>query len=156
MRSAQSWFDEYGESHLNPVNKRIHWVCVPLIFWSVIALLWEIPVPAVFFSVPFPLNWAVLVTIAVLIWYLALSTALAAGVFIFSALCLWLAWALDSWAARPLWLIAVIVFVGAWIGQFIGHQIEGKKPSFFQDVQFLLIGPAWLLGFIYRRFGIAY
>ena len=32
----------------------------------------------------------------------------------------------------------------AWIGQFIGHKIEGAKPSFFEDLQFLLIGPAWV------------
>jgi uncharacterized membrane protein YGL010W len=51
---------------------------------------------------------------------------------------------------------AVIVFVLAWIGQFIGHLIEGKKPSFFEDVKFLMVGPAWLLGFVYRRLGIAY
>jgi uncharacterized membrane protein YGL010W len=48
------------------------------------------------------------------------------------------------------------VFVLAWIGQFVGHMIEGRKPSFFEDVKFLLVGPAWLLGFIYRRAGIPY
>ena len=58
--------------------------------------------------------------------------------------------------ATPLWLIGIAVFVGAWIGQFIGHKIEGKKPSFFKDVQFLLIGPAWLMAFIYRRAGWEY
>ena len=43
-----------------------------------------------------------------------------------------------------------MVFVLAWIGQFIGHLIEGKRPSFFKDLQFLLIGPAWLMAFVYR------
>ena len=56
----------------------------------------------------------------------------------------------------PVWRSALVVFVVAWIGQFIGHKIEGKKPSFLQDLQFLLIGPAWLLGFIYRKLGIRY
>ena len=55
-----------------------------------------------------------------------------------------------------LWKVSLIIFIIAWIGQFIGHKIEGKKPSFFQDIQFLLIGPAWLIGFIYRRFNIKY
>ena len=55
-----------------------------------------------------------------------------------------------------LWKVSLIIFIIAWIGQFIGHKIEGKKPSFFQDIQFLLIGPAWLIGFIYRRFNIRY
>jgi uncharacterized membrane protein YGL010W len=56
----------------------------------------------------------------------------------------------------PLWLVSAIVFVVAWIGQFYGHKVEGKKPSFLKDIQFLLIGPAWLLHFIYRRLGIPY
>ena len=53
-------------------------------------------------------------------------------------------------------VLATAVFVVAWIGQFIGHKIEGKKPSFFEDLKFLLVGPAWLLGFVYRRLGIPY
>ena len=53
-------------------------------------------------------------------------------------------------------MTAIVVFVVAWIGQFIGHKIEGEKPSFFEDIKFLLVGPAWLLSFVYRRFGIAY
>ena len=56
----------------------------------------------------------------------------------------------------PLWKISLIIFVVAWVGQFIGHKIEGEKPSFFQDIQFLLIGPAWLLSFIYNNLGIKY
>ena len=56
----------------------------------------------------------------------------------------------------PLWIFSVIIFVIAWIGQFIGHRIEGKKPSFIEDLQFLLIGPAWLLSFIYKKIGIKY
>lgn len=51
---------------------------------------------------------------------------------------------------------SIAVFVGAWIGQFVGHNIEGKKPSFFKDLQFLMIGPAWLMGFILKRTGIGY
>jgi uncharacterized membrane protein YGL010W len=60
------------------------------------------------------------------------------------------------YAPLPLWAVSLIIFTGAWIGQFVGHKIEGKKPSFFKDLQFLLIGPAWLLSFIYRKIGITY
>jgi uncharacterized membrane protein YGL010W len=51
---------------------------------------------------------------------------------------------------------AIVVFVLAWIGQFIGHMVEGRKPSFFEDLGFLLVGPAWLLSFVYQRAGIRY
>ncbi|MFW6339481.1 MAG: DUF962 domain-containing protein [Wenzhouxiangella sp.] len=150
MRSADSWFDEYGESHQNPTNKLIHWICVPLIFWSVIALVWSIPSPVEW------LNWAVLIALIVQIWYIALSPRLSIGVGLFMLLSLLLCALLETRLAAPLWAAALVVFVGAWIGQFVGHQIEGKKPSFFQDLAFLLIGPAWLMGFVYRRFGWSY
>lgn len=150
MRSADSWFDEYGESHQNPTNKLIHWICVPLIFWSVIALVWSIPAPVEW------LNWAVLAALLVQIWYVVLSPRLSIGVGVFMLLSLALCWFLETRLTAPLWAVALVVFVGAWIGQFVGHQIEGKKPSFFKDLAFLLIGPAWLMGFVYRRLGWSY
>jgi len=69
---------------------------------------------------------------------------------------LWLVYLVDTTIETPLWLVCLIVFVLAWVGQFYGHKVEGKKPSFLKDLQFLLIGPAWLLGFIYRKLGIPY
>lgn len=150
MRSVDSWLNEYGESHQNPTNKAIHWICVPLIVWTVTALIWEIPSPVS------GLNWAVVMAVAAMVWYVALSPKLSIGIGLFLAGCLALnAW-LESAVAAPLWLIAVAVFIAAWIGQFIGHHIEGKKPSFFKDLQFLLVGPAWLMGFVYRKAGWSY
>ncbi|MDT8410323.1 MAG: Mpo1-like protein [Wenzhouxiangellaceae bacterium] len=150
MRSADSWLAEYGQSHQNPTNKTIHWICVPLILWTVTALVWSIPSPVEW------LNWAVLMAVLAMAWYLALSPRLAIGIGAVLALCLGInAW-VEATFATPLWLIAVIVFIAAWIGQFIGHHIEGKKPSFFKDLQFLLVGPAWLMGFIYRKMGWSY
>jgi uncharacterized membrane protein YGL010W len=69
---------------------------------------------------------------------------------------LWLSAAIAANAPWPLWQVALAAFVLAWIGQFIGHLFEGKRPSFFQDLQFLLIGPAWLLSFVYRKLNLAY
>jgi uncharacterized membrane protein YGL010W len=95
------------------------------------------------------------VVAAALLYYLALSPALAAGVLVTFAVLL----LATEWLARlpwPLWVTSVTIFVVAWIGQFIGHAIEGKRPSFFKDVQFLLIGPLWLLAAAYRRFGLNY
>jgi uncharacterized membrane protein YGL010W len=150
MRSVDAWLDEYGESHRNPTNKAIHWICVPLILWTVTALVWTIP------KAIDSINWAVVLSLAAMLWYIALSPRLAIGIGAVLALCLAInAW-LEANVAIPLWQIALAVFVLAWIGQFIGHHIEGKKPSFFKDLQFLLVGPAWLMGFVYRRVGWRY
>ncbi len=159
MKTIDIWFAEYGESHQNRANKLIHWFCVPLIYFSIIALLSSIPVDEL--SSKFPAFWqpyAHLGTALVLLgllFYLRISWQMMIGMFIFSSICLQIIVWIDR-LNTPLWSIALTIFVGAWIGQFIGHKLEGKKPSFFNDLQFLMIGPAWLMGFIYRKLNIKY
>ena len=155
IQSVESWLDEYGESHQNPTNKTIHWICVPLIALSLIGVLWDMPVPAAFADISPVMNWGMLFMMASVVYYFILSPRLAVGmVLLMIVFALLLSW-LDS-LATPLWQICVAVFVLAWIGQFVGHIAEGKRPSFFKDVQFLMIGPLWLLSFVYRRLGIRY
>lgn len=140
MKPIGQWFDEYSESHRNRTNKLLHWICVPLITFSVLGMLWSLH----------PLAAGVVVVLA-LAFYLMLSWQLALAMLGLSALTLWVL----SLMPMTFWP-SVGIFVLAWIGQFIGHHIEGKKPSFFQDIQFLMIGPVWLLGFVFRRLGLDY
>lgn len=156
-KSADQWFAEYGESHQNPTNKTIHWICVPTIFYCVLGLIWSLPVPAVLAGAAPWFNWTLPVALGVLLFYLRLSLPLAVGMFLFTGACYGLIeWQAGSGCPMPIWKTSLTLFVVAWIGQFIGHKIEGKKPSFFHDVVFLLIGPAWLMHFIYRRLGVQY
>jgi len=135
--SMKSLMTEYHKSHINRTNQLIHYLCVPLIFWSISALLWLIKIPVV-------MNLALVVMTLLMIYYLFKSFKVFACMLIFSTACLALNYWFESKSMPLLW-IAVAVFVLAWIGQFIGHHIEGKKPSFFKDLQFLLIGPAWVV-----------
>ncbi|RMD49091.1 MAG: DUF962 domain-containing protein [Alphaproteobacteria bacterium] len=159
-RRIDALLAEYGESHRNPVNKRVHWICVPIIVWTVMALLWSLPVPgplaAAGARAGIEANWLSVALALALIYYLALSPLLAVGFALFAAAAVWLIRLAEAAVPLPLWQLALILFVLAWAGQFWGHKVEGRKPSFFKDVQFLLIGPAWLLHFIYRRLGIPY
>lgn len=155
MRSAESWFGEYSENHRNATNIAIHWVCVPAIFFSVIGLLGSIP-PA---QLPLlgQVPWAkVVIALALALFYLRLSVSIAIGMAVVSYLCLVVVRWLDVNAPWPLWAISLVIFVVAWVGQFYGHKIEGKKPSFLKDLAFLLIGPAWLVGKVFKRIGIPY
>jgi len=156
MRSLQQLLDEYAGSHTHPGNKLIHWICVPLIVWSVVALLWSLPFPTALQTGLAPFNWAVVALVLAQVYYFRLSVQLGTGVFLFNLFLLWLASMLEMAAPWPLWLMALVVFVLAWIGQFVGHVLEGKRPSFFKDLQFLLIGPAWLMSFVYRQLGLRY
>lgn len=151
-RSIHQWFAEYGESHQHPTNTLIHWICVPAIFLSIVGLLYSIPVPGLM-----PGSIALAVSVLVLLFYIRLgSTPVFIGMAAWCMLCLWTCHLLMKYAPWPLWAISIVVFVAAWVGQFYGHHIEGRKPSFLKDLQFLLIGPAWLMGKLFRRLGINY
>jgi uncharacterized membrane protein YGL010W len=154
-RRAQEWFDEYSASHRHPTNKLLHWVCVPVIVLSAIGMLWALPVPAAFRGVSPLLNWGTVVAAAAVLYYFAMSVSLGIGMLVAMLVLTSVVYVLDQ-LTIPLWASCVALFVVAWIGQFIGHAIEGRRPSFFKDVQFLMIGPLWLLAHLYRRAGIPF
>lgn len=134
MRTLSSWLSEYGESHQHPMNVAIHKVAVPLIMLSVLGLGWSLS----------PLL-AIAMAIAALIFYVALSVRIAVMMALFLALELGVVYGLSHLESVALWLLSLLIFVVAWIFQFIGHAIEGRRPSFLKDLAFLLIGPVWVL-----------
>lgn len=150
MRTAAQWFDIYGESHKNRTNKLIHWVCIPLITLSTLGLLQWIPDP--FGDAPLA-HWGTAFAIVAQLFYLRMSWRLSLGMVTVSAVLLATNHAITA-AGLHIGVVSAAIFFVAWVGQFIGHKIEGKKPSFFQDLQFLLVGPAWLVQAVYRRVGI--
>ena len=148
-RDIHQWISDYGVSHKNPTNKKIHWLCVPIIMFTLLGLLSMVK----FYSI----NLAYGLIAMALIFYIRLSITISIGMFIISAIQLGSIYYLEQILLfSNLLYIYIGVFIVAWIGQFIGHKIEGQKPSFFEDLQFLLIGPAWLLSFIYKKIGIKY
>ena len=142
MRTIDSLLAQYRESHRNPTNELIHFVCVPVIVFSLLGLLWSIH-PLVALAVSGAAMW----------YYFKLSPPFAVGMLGMTVLMLALLSVMPRYTVLP---VSIAIFVVAWIGQFIGHQIEGKKPSFFDDLRFLLIGPLFVLSFLYRRLRVAY
>ncbi len=155
MRSVNDWLGEYAVSHQHPTNKLLHWICVPAIVLAVMGLFWATPVPAALAGASPWLNWATVVAALTILYYLALSPRLALGIALAFAGLLLIVHALTR-LPWPLWQTSLAIFVVAWIGQFVGHIVEGRRPSFFKDVQFLLIGPLWLLAALYRRIDLRY
>ena len=146
MKDLASWLSEYGESHQNSTNKRIHYICVPLIFWSIYFMLYTIPFPkdkSAYFNV------ANFVYLFALIFWFRLNLKLGIFFLIHGLILGYVATALQYIVfhkfGENLFYASLIIFFIAWIGQFYGHKIEGKKPSFLKDLQFLLIGPAWII-----------
>lgn len=143
MKTLDTWFTEYSESHQNHTNKQIHYICVPAIFFSVCGLLMSIPYNIIPNAHPIIANWAFLALVGVNLFYLRLSPVMGFKMLLFSLVCLGGNYLIGQQV--PLWLFSLGLFTAGWIGQFYGHKIEGKKPSFFKDLQFLLIGPAWVI-----------
>ena len=147
MKTAKDWFDDYAISHQHPTNQLVHYICVPLIFFSVIGLLMSIPSEPLenIFGLYNPLieNWAMVVTFFISIFYLRM------GFWYFLQMLFFILLAIGGnfWLGNNvnLFLASAIIFIAAWVGQFWGHQIEGQKPSFLKDLQFLLIGPLWVV-----------
>ena len=153
-RPIDHWFASYSSHHQNDANQWIHVFAVPAILWSVIALLWCIPVVGTWFR---PGLWAALAMFAAWMFYYRASRRLGYGMLaVFVALSWPTRWLHDALGTQQLLYVAIGVFVSAWIAQFIGHRIEGRKPSFLTDLTYLLIGPAWVLAKLYRKLGWGY
>jgi uncharacterized membrane protein YGL010W len=148
MRTLQNWLAEYSASHQNLVSKRIHWVCAPLITVCIIGILWSLsPIAALIYLI---------LTMA---FYASLSRILFLIMSVFSAFAVILIWILSDPLLTlspfaPL-LFYIGLFVLGWIGQLYVHKIEGKKITFFKDLQFVLIGPAWCAVTLADKFGIS-
>lgn len=147
MKSAQEYFAEYTLSHQNKINIGIHYICVPLIFFSIIGLLLSIPATSLenVFGLYNPLleNWAIIAGILISFFYLRLGFLY----FIQMLFVILLSVVLNFWIGQHLsiFYLSITIFILAWIGQFYGHKVEGAKPSFLKDIQFLLIGPLWVI-----------
>ena len=147
MKTAQEWFDEYAISHQNETNQLVHYICVPVIFFSVIGLLMSKPTTFLerTFGLYNPLveNWAAVVGIIISFFYLRLGFWYFIEMLFVILLCI----IGNYWLSNNTNLLyaSITIFVLGWIGQFWGHKIEGIKPSFIKDLQFLLIGPLWVI-----------
>lgn len=138
-RKVDRLLAHYGESHQDPRNEVIHFVAIPLIMLSLLGLL----------HAAHP--WLAYAFVAAsMVYYARLSMVFLVAMALVSAIGLVLVHAMGE---RVLPLSAAI-FVAAWIAQFIGHKIEGKKPSFFEDVQYLWVGPLFVLSKLFRKLGL--
>jgi len=147
MKTLDQWYTEYALSHQHKTNLRIHFFCVPAIYFSIIGFFMSIP-PSMLSQTlnlenPLIENWGAPAVSIILLFYVLLSVRLALKMLLFSAICILGNYYLSI--IMPLFYTSLAIFFIAWIGQFYGHYIEGKKPSFFKDLQFLLIGPAWVI-----------
>ena len=155
-KTADQWFAEYGERHQHPAHQRISGICAPLIFATLLGFVWIIPVPESWLERAEWFNWTLVAMAAAVVFYVRLSPAIGAGMFLFMAGCYSVIVWIDLFAPWSVGGISAVAFVVAWMGLMIGRLVERSIPSFSQDLIFILIGPAWLLSLVYKRIGQKY
>jgi uncharacterized membrane protein YGL010W len=138
-RKIDTLLAHYGSSHKNATNELIHFFAIPLIMLSVVGLMYALH-PWVAFAF----------MAASLVYYARLSTVFLVAMVVWSTILYWLIMLIGD----NVWQTSLIIFIGAWIAQFIGHKVEGKKPSFFEDIQYLWVGPLFVLSKLFKKVGI--
>ena len=151
MSRQEKLIARYEEFHQHTTNRRIHFTCVPLIALSLVGLLWGIKIPTPLGDeLSFTLNAGAVFIGLASVYYLFLSLGSLLGMLYFGLAASVLCISVEA-SPLPLFTTSLTVFVLAWAAQFTGHGIEGKKPAFTEDVQFLLVSPAWLLDALYKK-----
>jgi uncharacterized membrane protein YGL010W len=153
MRTIEKLLLQYSESHQNKTNVLIHAIAVPSIYFVTLGLIWAIPVPD--FIADFNVTWAHILAIPILFYYFKLSGPIGAAMTLLTIACFG-GINLIAYYGVSVWLFCLSLFIVMWILQFIGHKIEGKKPSFLDDLRFLLVGPAWWWMHWLKRLNISY
>ena len=138
-RKVDELLAHYGKSHTNSTNEIIHFAAIPLIMLSIVGLMYALH-PWVAFAF----------MAASMVYYARLSTVFLVAMVVWSTILYWLILQMGD----KVWQTSLIIFIGAWIAQFYGHHVEGKKPSFFEDIQYLWVGPLFVLSKLFLKLEI--
>ena len=138
-RRVDQLLAHYEASHRNPTNEIIHFIAIPLIMLSLVGMLFALH------------PWVAYAFVAAsMVYYAGLSVVFLVSMALVSALAFVIVFAMGP-RVLP---ISVAMFVSAWIMQFVGHKMEGKKPSFFEDIQYLWVGPLFVLSKLFEKIGV--
>lgn len=155
MGEIESWLDRYGQSLDALRNPAVYWTSQPLLILGTVGAFWALPVPAEFREISPLLNWGTAFLMATTIYYFIISLSLAIGLLPFllgvAAVHTWLAG-----SPYPPGGVSLAGIVAGTAGLYLGRPEEGRIRAVGRDIQLMMIGPAWLLSRLYRRFGIPY
>jgi uncharacterized membrane protein YGL010W len=155
MTEMDSWLRRYEETHRDLTNPVFYWAAVPMVVLGTVGLLWALPIPDEFFEISPLLNWGTAFLMASAVYYFIISVSLAIGMLPFvigvAGINMWLVG-----SNLPLPHVSLGLLLTGIIGLWLGHRNENGLRAVLQDLQFMMIGPAWLLSVLYRRLGIPF
>jgi uncharacterized membrane protein YGL010W len=151
MSDTDNWLARYEQTHTNLRNGVVYWTAVPMVVIGTVGLLWSLPVPAEFFKISPLLNWGSTFLMVTAVYYFLISVPLAIGLLPFlvgiASIHLWL-----PGSPLPAFGVSASLVLAGIVGLALGR--AGRIRSVMLDLQLMMIGPAWLLSLMYRRFGI--
>lgn len=155
MIESHSWLDRYESNHLDLTYPWVYWAAVPMVVLGTVGLLWDLPIPVQFYEISPLLNWGSAFLMVTAVYYFIISLSLAIGLLPFVL----------GVAFAQLWLqqseftplrVSLGLLAAGMIGVWLGHRNKKGLGAIVEDLQTIMIGPAWLLSVIYRRLGIPY
>lgn len=153
MSETHDWLKRYEDSHLELRYPMLYWAAVPMVVLGTVGVLWTLPVPGEFYEISPLLNWGSAFLMAAAVYYFIISVPLAIGMLPFTlGVAAWQHW-LETSDFSPLRVSAGLLLAGI-IGLWLGRRRQWSVGPLLQDLQMMMIGPAWLLSVLYRRIGI--
>lgn len=153
MSETEEWLTRYGNSHAEIALPLVYWVAVPLLVLGTVGLLWTLPVPDRFYAISPLVNWGSLFLMVATVYYFIISVPLAIGMLPFvmgiASFQIWI----EASPYPPAQLATGFLLAGI-LGLLLVRRGERVLARVLQDLQLMMIGPAWLLSVLYRRMGI--
>ena len=153
MSETDDWLSRYAKSHSELASPIVYWAAVPMVVLGTVGLLWSLPVPDKFLEISPLVNWGSLFLMAATVYYFIISVPLAIGMLPFvigiASIQAWL----EGSDYSPMRASLGLLIAGI-VGLLLGRRNKGFIRGLFQDLQLMMIGPAWLLSVLYRRMGI--
>lgn len=153
MTDIDDWLSRYEKTHDDLDSPVVYWAAIPMVIVGMTGLLWALPAPDEFFKISPLLNWGSAFLMVTAIYYFIISLAIAIGLLPFL---LGLA-AIQMWLTNhgfPVNSVAIGLLVAGIVGLALGR--NGSPRAVVQDLQLIMIGPAWLLSVLYKRFKIPF
>ena len=155
MNETDGWLRRYEETHSDLTNPVVYWAAVPMVVLGTVGLLWSLPIPDAFYEISPLMNWGTAFLMAAAVYYFIISVSLAIGMLPFvigvAGINMWL-----DGSDFSLLRVSIVLLLAGIIGLWLGHRNQGGIRPVLDDLQFMMIGPAWLLSVLYKRIGIPF
>jgi len=155
MNETDGWLRQYEETHGDLTNPVAYWAAVPMVVLGTVGLLWSLPIPDAFFEISPLMNWGTAFLMATAVYYFIISVSLAIGMLPFvvgiAGINMWM-----EGSDFSLLRMSIGTLLAGIIGLWLGHRHQTGIRPVLHDLQFMMIGPAWLLSVLYKRMGIPF